>query len=68
MSQLYPRNIPDPKQRGVVTRYGAPSAFDQAATIKKAMADPGVQTWATSKSLSSDDLKNLTAALTAALL
>lgn len=63
MTAVFPRDIPDPRQRGIVTRYSSLTAWD----IQALMASPSMTTWATSKSLTTTDLANLATALGNAL-
>ena len=59
--RLYPRNIPDPQQRGIVTRYGSLDNTAAAAYVTAAFADPNVVAWQTAHSISGDDWAALAA-------
>ena len=67
MTAVYPRALPDPRQRGVVTRYGTLTAFDAAAYVGQMMADPAVAAWATAHSLNAGAMTALGTALQAAI-
>lgn len=65
--RLYPRNIPDPQQRGIVTRYGSLDNTAAAAYVTAAFADPNVVAWQTAHSISGDDWAALAALITTSI-
>lgn len=65
--RFYPRNIPDPAQRGIVTRYGLADNVELAALVSAAFADPNVIAFQTAHSISADDWAALAALITASI-
>lgn len=65
--RLYPRNIPDPQQRGIVTRYGLADNVELAALVTAAFADQNVIAFQTAHSISGADWAALAALITASI-
>jgi hypothetical protein len=63
----FPRDIANPAQRGIVTRYDVPDGFWLAEQVARMLADPAVVAWAAANSVSGGQMTALGPLLQAAV-